>query len=39
MIYIVVYKEVKYSLTLDSYHTKKSLQELHENIKGIFGNL
>ncbi|EXX61011.1 phospholipase D [Rhizophagus irregularis DAOM 197198w] len=33
MIYIVVYKEVKYSLTLDSYHTKKSLQELHENIK------
>ncbi|GBC05685.1 hypothetical protein RclHR1_06370012 [Rhizophagus clarus] len=33
MIYIVVYKEVKYSLTLDSFHTKRSLQELHKNIK------
>jgi hypothetical protein len=36
MIYIIVYKEVKYSLALDSYHTKKSLQDLHKNIRGIF---
>ncbi len=36
MIYIVVYKEVKYALTLDSHHTKQSLQSLHPNIKGYF---
>ncbi|CAI2162099.1 19719_t:CDS:10 [Funneliformis geosporum] len=33
MIYIVVYKEVKLALTLDSNHTKQSLQSLHPNIK------
>ncbi|CEP13720.1 hypothetical protein [Parasitella parasitica] len=32
MIYIVVYKEVELALTLDSAHTKKALQDLHENI-------
>ncbi|KAI9248403.1 hypothetical protein BY458DRAFT_560172 [Sporodiniella umbellata] len=32
MIYIVVYKEVELAMTLDSAHTKKSLQSLHENI-------
>ncbi|KAI8048754.1 uncharacterized protein B0P05DRAFT_500311 [Gilbertella persicaria] len=32
MIYIVVYKEVELALTLDSAHTKKRLQEMHENI-------
>ncbi|CAO3600983.1 unnamed protein product [Absidia cylindrospora] len=31
-IYIVVYKEVKLALTLDSRHTKETLQALHENI-------
>ncbi|CAO3597157.1 unnamed protein product [Absidia cylindrospora] len=31
-IYIVVYKEVKLALTLDSKHTKETLQALHENI-------
>ena len=36
MIYVVVYKEVKYSLALDSFHTKTTLQELHKNIRGIF---
>ncbi|KAI8085326.1 hypothetical protein BDF21DRAFT_379811 [Thamnidium elegans] len=34
MIYIVVYKEVELALTLDSAHTKKALQDLHENIVG-----
>jgi hypothetical protein len=34
MIYIVVYKEVTYALTLDSHHTKFHLQSLHKNIKG-----
>ncbi|CAG8605205.1 4974_t:CDS:10 [Funneliformis mosseae] len=33
MIFIVVYKEVKYALPLDSFHTKKTLQELHKNIR------
>ncbi|RIA88728.1 hypothetical protein C1645_725752 [Glomus cerebriforme] len=33
IIYIVVYKEVKYSLPLDSYHTKKTLEGLHTNIR------
>ncbi|CAG8441424.1 6591_t:CDS:10 [Funneliformis caledonium] len=33
MIYIVVYKEVKLALTLDSNHTKQTLQSLHPNIK------
>ncbi|CAG8658624.1 8960_t:CDS:2, partial [Paraglomus occultum] len=33
MIYIVVYKEVSYALTLDSHHTKFYLQGLHKNIK------
>ncbi|CAO0797085.1 unnamed protein product [Mucor circinelloides] len=32
MIYVVVYKEVELALTLDSAHTKKALQDLHENI-------
>ncbi|KAI9487461.1 MAG: hypothetical protein EXX96DRAFT_553340 [Benjaminiella poitrasii] len=32
LIYIVVYKEVELALTLDSAHTKKALQDLHENI-------
>nr|CAG8445707.1 3808_t:CDS:10 [Entrophospora candida] len=32
MIYIVVYKEVKYALSMDSRHTKISLQQLHRNI-------
>ncbi|KAG1152416.1 hypothetical protein G6F37_000260 [Rhizopus arrhizus] len=32
LIYIVVYKEVEMAMTLDSAHTKKSLQALHENI-------
>jgi hypothetical protein len=36
MIYIVIYKEVKYSLALDSFHTKTTLQELHKNIRGSF---
>ena len=36
MIYIVVYKEVTYSFALDSYHTKKTLQELHTNIRGTY---
>ncbi|KAG0171892.1 hypothetical protein DFQ28_003801 [Apophysomyces sp. BC1034] len=31
-IYIVVYKEVEMALTLDSAHTKHTLQALHENI-------
>ncbi|KAI7872737.1 hypothetical protein BDF14DRAFT_1739586 [Spinellus fusiger] len=31
-IYIVIYKEVEVALTLDSDHTKKTLQALHENI-------
>ncbi|KAL0087888.1 hypothetical protein J3Q64DRAFT_1735044 [Phycomyces blakesleeanus] len=31
-IYIVIYKEVELALTLDSEHTKKTLQALHENI-------
>jgi phospholipase D1/2 len=34
MIYIVVYKEVELAMTLDSAHTKKRLQGLHENIVG-----
>ncbi|POG77879.1 hypothetical protein GLOIN_2v1544371 [Rhizophagus irregularis DAOM 181602=DAOM 197198] len=33
MIYIVVYKEVRYALTLDSRHTKLSLEKLHRNIR------
>ncbi|RHZ82653.1 hypothetical protein Glove_106g15 [Diversispora epigaea] len=33
MIYIVVYKEVKLALTLDSRHTKTYLRNLHPNIK------
>ncbi|CAG8468958.1 364_t:CDS:10 [Diversispora eburnea] len=33
MIYIVVYKEVKLALTLDSQHTKTHLRNLHPNIK------
>ncbi|KAF7727305.1 hypothetical protein EC973_007821 [Apophysomyces ossiformis] len=33
-IYIVVYKEVEMALTLDSAHTKHTLQALHENIIG-----
>ncbi|KAI8886590.1 phospholipase D/nuclease [Backusella circina FSU 941] len=33
MIYIVVYKEVELAMTLDSAHTKKTLQGLHENIR------
>ncbi|KAI8884179.1 phospholipase D/nuclease [Backusella circina FSU 941] len=32
LIYIVVYKEVELAMTLDSAHTKKALQDLHENI-------
>ncbi|KAI8370759.1 hypothetical protein EDC96DRAFT_502234 [Choanephora cucurbitarum] len=32
MIYIVVYKEVELAMTLDSAHTKKHLQSMHENI-------
>ncbi|KAI8990852.1 hypothetical protein BDF20DRAFT_908690 [Mycotypha africana] len=32
MIYVVVYKEIELALTLDSAHTKKALQDLHENI-------
>ncbi|KAI7906737.1 uncharacterized protein BX663DRAFT_497470 [Cokeromyces recurvatus] len=32
LIYIVVYKEVELALTLNSAHTKKALQDLHENI-------
>jgi hypothetical protein len=35
MIYIVVYKEVN-ALTLDSWHTKLTLQSLHRNIRGYF---
>lgn len=34
MIYIIVYKEVKLALTLDSWHTKTCLQQLHPNIRG-----
>ncbi|RIA88545.1 hypothetical protein C1645_725863 [Glomus cerebriforme] len=33
MIYVVVYKEVKYALTLDSRYTKMTLESLHRNIK------
>ncbi|CAB4387759.1 unnamed protein product [Rhizophagus irregularis] len=33
MIYIIVYKEVKLALTLDSWHTKTCLQHLHPNIR------
>ncbi|KAI8981075.1 hypothetical protein BDB01DRAFT_795326 [Pilobolus umbonatus] len=32
MIYVVVYKEIDLALTLDSWHTKSTLQELHKNI-------
>lgn len=31
-IYVVVYREVKMALTLDSKHTKETLEALHENI-------
>ncbi|KAI9316973.1 hypothetical protein BX666DRAFT_2027051 [Dichotomocladium elegans] len=31
-IYIIVYKEMSLALTIDSAHTKQSLQSLHENI-------
>ncbi|KAJ3211026.1 hypothetical protein HK099_008107, partial [Clydaea vesicula] len=33
LIYVVVYKEVKQALTLDSQHTKLTLQALHPNIR------
>ncbi|CAG8525275.1 11919_t:CDS:10 [Funneliformis mosseae] len=33
MIYIIVYKEVKLALSLDSWHTKSYLQSLHPNIR------
>ncbi|CAI2169391.1 2838_t:CDS:10 [Funneliformis geosporum] len=33
MIYVIVYKEVKLTLSLDSWHTKSSLQSLHPNIR------
>ncbi|CAG8466471.1 3479_t:CDS:10 [Scutellospora calospora] len=33
MIYIIVYKEVRLALPLDSHHTKFYLQGLHKNIK------
>ncbi|RIA93447.1 hypothetical protein C1645_735559 [Glomus cerebriforme] len=33
MIYIILYKEVKLALTLDSWHTKSCLQNLHHNIR------
>ncbi|RUS17342.1 hypothetical protein BC937DRAFT_90093 [Endogone sp. FLAS-F59071] len=32
MIYVMVYKEMTYALTLNSVHTKTWLQELHKNI-------
>ncbi|EHA24902.1 hypothetical protein ASPNIDRAFT_200845 [Aspergillus niger ATCC 1015] len=34
---IIVYKEVTQALTLSSHHTKHHLEDLHENIAGIYG--